>query len=151
MGELFTDNKKSILFDIDKYQYHIPHPTDQEYSDANWLTVNINYTEMGLNKNFVDSCILTFELEELVQQIDDIIDGKETGMISDFLEPFLRFAVIKLENIYAVQIRFVYDTTDDWKEIYISQGMNENEFLRMRDGLDMLRKKFPIRRIPHKN
>ena len=142
-GILFSDSNKNILFDIIDYEFNYFKKMD--YYDANWLTVNIRYTDSNTDKSFTDNCILTYELENLVQQIDDIISGEESGLITEFMEPYLKFSVTKTKDIYAVQIRFVCDIAEEWKEVYVSQGMNINELTELRNGLDNLRKKFPER------
>jgi len=144
-GVLFYDENKSLLFDISDYQFACSKETD--YYDINWLTVSIKYSDDTMSESFEDSCILTYELDELIKEIDDIIEGKESGMISGFMEPYLKFSVTRVDDIYSVQIRFVYDTTESWSEVYITQGMNKDEFLKMRDGLDNLRKNFPVREV----
>lgn len=142
-GILLSDDNKNILFDIIDYEFSYFKKMD--YYDANWLTVNIRYTDNYTDKSYTDNCILTYELDDLVKQIDNIIDGKESGLITEFMEPYLKFSVTKTKDIYAVQIRFVCETVEEWKEVYVSQGMNVNELVEMRNGLDNLRKKFPER------
>lgn len=144
-GVLFSDENKSLLFNISDYQFACSKEAD--YYDINWLTVSIKYSDDTMSESFEDSCILTYELDELIKEIDDIIEGKESGMISGFMEPYLKFSVTRVDDIYSVQIRFVYDTTESWSEVYITQGMNKDEFLKMRDGLDSLRKIFPVRQV----
>lgn len=142
-GILFSDGNKNIFFDIIGYEFNYVKKMD--YYDANWLTVNIRYTDSNTDKSFTDNCILTYELANLVQQIEDIISGKESGLITEFMEPYLKFSVTKVKDIYAVQIRFVCDIAEEWKEVYVSQGFNINELSELRNGLDNLRKKFPER------
>ena len=144
-GILFSDGNKNILFDITDYEFIYCKKMD--YYDANWLTVNIRCTDNCTDKSYKDNCILTYELDNLVKQIDNIIDGKESGLITEFMEPYLKFSITKTKDIYAVQIRFVCDTTEEWKEVYVSQGMNVKELVEMRNGLDKLRKKFPVRQV----
>lgn len=76
----------------------------------------------------------------------NIISGSETGLITEFLEPFLKFAVTAVGSIYAVQVRFVYDTSHGWKDIYISQAMTLEELREINDHLKQLSAQFPVRK-----
>jgi hypothetical protein len=63
------------------------------------------------------------------------------------MEPFLQFAVTKVGDIFAVHVRYVYDSsTVEWKEVYIAQGMNCDELRVMRDGLKSYLTQFPYRK-----
>lgn len=142
-GIVFSEGKKKIIFDVIGYQFS--YSKDDEY-DANWLTIQIDYSFGNHSQKYQDSCILTWELKEFSDAIDSIARGEETGYISEFMEPYLKIAVTRVDEIYAVQIRFVYDAlSDPWKEIYISQGFDDDRFNEFNEALKQLNVKFPIR------
>lgn len=112
--------------------------------DANWLTVECICTENGETHLYRDSCLLAYELENLLSEFQQILDGKECGMISDFVEPYLKIAVTKVEKLFAVQIRFEYDT-DDGGTFYIIQGMNREEYQTLISQMAEMCQKYPSR------
>lgn len=152
MSVVFSESGKRgklLSLSIDGYEFdyspdEITSKTDKY--DMNWLTVRIDYSENGKEYTYTDNCLLAFELHELTEDIDKIINGLETGFITENIEPFLRFAVTVAGGIYAVQVRFVYDTSHEWKEIYISQAMTLNELCETNEKLKELSRRFPAKR-----
>ncbi len=149
MGIIFTESGKCMDFSVIKYEFDY---TPNELSDkgksfdANWLTVKVVYSESGNTYTYKDNCLLACELLSLTEDIDDIISGKETGLITDFIEPNLKFAFTMAGEICAVQIRFIYDMSDgEWKEIYISQSMTINELHEMNEKMKEFSRLFPER------
>ncbi len=147
MSLVFTEGEKKIEFNVINYEYPERVATEDYDYDANWLTVEIAYS-CGDDKNtYYDSCLLTSELIELIDRIDDLLAGKETGFITDFMEPYLKFSVTKVGDLFAVQIRFVYDTADgQWKEIYVSQGVSFQELKSLSLAGRQLCERFPERK-----
>lgn len=143
MSVMFTEGNKKIGFSIVGYEFAAKKGMD-EY-DSNWLTVSIAYFDGAEHHSYTDNCLLADELESVVRKMKDILSGKETGMIADFTELYLELAVTKVDDIYAVQIRFVYDTSDDWKEIYVSQGVTEEMYQEVCCKMENMSKQFPTR------
>ncbi len=143
MSVIFTEGDKKIELSIVGYEFAAKKGMD-EY-DSNWLTVAIEYFDGVEHHSYADNCLLADELESVVREMKDILSGKETGMIADFTEPYLGLAVTKVDDIYAVQIWFVYDTSDDWKEIYVSQGLTEEMYQEVCCEMENMSKQFPIR------
>jgi hypothetical protein len=148
MAVVFSENNKCLNLSILDYQFPVKKGMDN--FDANWLTVKIEYTLNEESQTWTDNCLLSDELESLTEDIDAIIEDKETGMITEFMEPYLKFAITRVGDIFAVQIRFVYDTSDGWKEVYISQGMSRDELKKLNVGLRSLSEQFPFRNIEGK-
>ena len=116
MSIIFEEGTKRLVFSITGYQFPLETVTN-EY-DANWLMVQVDYSDASVENTYIEPCILSFELESLVNDIRSIIQGKETGMITDFLEPNLKLLITKVGELYAIQVRFVYEMSDSgWKEI----------------------------------
>jgi hypothetical protein len=143
MAVVFSENNKCLKFDIVDYQF--PAKRGMNNFDANWLTVKIEYTLNEESQTWTDNCLLSDELESLTEDIDTIIEDKETEMITEFMEPYLKFAITRASDIFAVQIRFVYDTSDGWKDVYIAQGMSREELKNLNAGLKSLSVQFPFR------
>ena len=108
-----VEENNSIRFDVLGYQFPKcmnSKPNDYNY-DANWLTIKVTYTTSEGTNEYTDSCLLTYELNEVVTGIDNLIGSRQSGYISDFMEPYLKIAIAKSGENYVFQFYFVYDTT----------------------------------------
>ncbi len=144
MKAKFIENNKQLEVSISGYEFEF-NEKDDVYT-ANWLIVVFEYTDGDITKTYKDSCIQTVEIEELIDGIDKILKGEETGFITDFMEPYLKISITKVEEIYALQIRFVYDTADGyWKDLYISQGLNTDELNYLNNIFKKWLDKYPYR------
>ena len=147
MSLVFIEGEKKIEFNVINYQYPERVATEDYDYDANWLMVEIAYSNRAETNTYNDPCLLTYEFIDLIDGIDEILAGRETGYITDFMEPYLQFSVTKVGDLFAVQIRFVYDTTDgQWKEIYVSQGMSYQELNAFSQAGRLLCEQFPERK-----
>ena len=142
MSVTLTENDKRLELDILGYEFP---DAEGDYFDANWLNVGIRYEDGGLSFRQIDSCLLAFELEELTETLDAILDGRETGTATDFMEPYLTLSVTRMGESYDVQARFVYDTGSPWKEVCVCQEMDRRELKEMNDGLKGMYARFPRR------
>ena len=142
MSVTFTESGKRLELDILGYEF--PDGKGDMY-DVNWLEVGVAYDDGSLSFRQKDSCLLAYELEELTEALDGIVEGRETGMIQTFMEPYLSFAVTRVGEVYAVQIRFVYDTSDGWKTIGVCQGMDLRELAEMNEKMKEMYQRFPRR------
>lgn len=153
MSIIFTEKDKQLDLSIDGYEFDYSSneiSNTKDRYDANWLTIRVNYSENGHTQTYIDNCLLTYELDSLTKDIDKIVNHYETGLITDFLEPTLKLAISVAEGICIVQIRFVYDTTEVWKDLYISQAMTLNELQEINISLKEIAARFPVRRIGKK-
>lgn len=153
MSVIFTENNKVLELSIDGYEYDYSpddntKPTDSY--DSNWLTVRVDYSENGNSHTYKDNCLLTFELDSLSEDIDKIINGSESGLITDFLEPILKLSITAAGGLYAVQIRFVYDLSDVWRDVYISQTMTLDELRQLNEQIKEMAALFPVKNLREK-
>ncbi len=142
MSITFTENNKRLELDVLGYEFP---DAEGDYFDANWLNVGIRYDDGSLSFRQVDSCLLAFELEELTGTLDAILEGRESGTITDFTEPYLALAVTRTAETYAVQLRFVYDTGSPWKEVSVCQAMDRRELADLNTELKKMYARFPRR------
>ncbi len=84
---------KSFELDIVDYQF----PKIKEDYDSNWLMISIKVKGLGESWKVTDPMLLTFEVAELSQWLEDLIDNKNSSKALDFMEPNLRF--VKTKNI----------------------------------------------------
>lgn len=144
MAVIFREGNKKLEFDIAGYEF--PLQKNSDCFDANWLTVKIKYEDENFSEEYTDNCLLTYEFETMLADIKAVIDGKENGTISNFMEPYLKFSLARVESLYALQIRFVC-SAEDWKEISVTQTMSEDEMGSVYNELNSLSKKFPYRNV----
>ncbi len=142
MSVLFTENTKRLELDILGYEF--PDGRGDIY-DVNWLNVGVAYDDGRLSFRQTDPCLLAFELEELTESLDAILEGRESGTSTDFTEPYLSFAVTRAGELYAVQLRFVYDTGSPWKEVDLCREMDRRALVKMNDALKEMYARFPRR------
>ncbi len=142
MSIILTENNKRLELDILGYEFP---DAEGDYFDANWLNVGIRYDDGNLYFRQIDSCLLAFELAELTETLDAILEGRETGTATDFMEPYLTLSVTRTGERFDVQARFVYDTDGPWRDVSVSQGMDRRELAAMNAELKQLYARFPRR------
>ena len=142
MSVTFTENNKRLELSILGYEF--PDGKGDVY-DVNWLDVGVAYDDGSLSFRQKDSCLLADELVELTEALDGIAEGRETGTIRTFMEPYLSFAVTVVGELCAVQVRFVYDTDGPWKTVGVCQGMDRRALAEMNAELKAMSARFPRR------
>lgn len=137
----------SISFVVDHYQYPKHKSQEKGYDyDANWLVVAIRYSNQDTTEEYKDACLLTYELEELVDGLSKVIDGKESLYISDFMEPYLKVVFAASDNKILVGLEFVYDTTDGiWKRRKLSEPLSIEKAITIVEELKAISARFPQR------
>lgn len=142
------DKNKTVEFGIIGYQFPnagCSKPNDPDY-DASWLTVQVSYTEDETTAVFQDSCVLAWELKEMTDALSEILDDRETAYISDFMEPYLKFAVAKAEDNFTFTIDFVCDVSDgEWKKICATQLLDRERLSTIRDEVKKYLTTYPAR------
>ena len=142
MSITLIENNKSLELEVLGYEFP---DAEDDYFDANWLNVGIRYDDGILSFRQVDSCLLAFELKELALALDAILEGRESGTITDFTEPYLALSVTRAGETYAVQVRFVYDTANPLKEVCVCEGMDRRGLTELNNGLKKMYARFPRR------
>ena len=144
---LIEENNKSLRFNVIGYQFPDLHSTKNDYNyDANWLTCEINYSDRENNNTYRDSCLLTCELEELIEALSKILNGEPGGYISEFMEPYLQISISKADDKIMFVIHFVYDTSKNgWKKCKVSSLVEQDKALCFLEELKGLQKCYPER------
>ena len=142
MSVTFTENNKRLELDVLGYEFP---DAEGDWFDANWLNVGVAYDDGSLSFRQVDSCLLTFELAELTGTLDAILEGRESGTITDFTEPYLALAVTRTAETYALQLRFVYDTEGKWKTVCVCQALDRRALAELNAELKAMYARFPKR------
>ena len=144
MSITLAENDKRLELDILGYEF--PEGGSDLY-DVNWLVVGVAYDDGSLSFREADSCLLAYELRELTEALDGIVEGRETGLIRTFTEPYLSFAVTRVGEVYALQVRFVYDTSEGWKAVGVCQGMDRRALAELNAELKSMYARFPRREL----
>ena len=144
---LIISKNKIIDFKITSYQFPNHHPSNDDYDyDANWLICEIKYSEDNLNEVYSDPCLLTYELQELTESMQKILNYEEDAYISEFMEPYLKISIVRCEEKVVFTIQFVYDTTDgNWNTRKVSSVMSEDVAIQILTELTKFQKAFPER------
>ncbi|MBR4692867.1 MAG: hypothetical protein IKP17_08920 [Oscillospiraceae bacterium] len=144
MSITLTENDKRLELDILGYEF--PEGGSDLY-DVNWLVVGVAYDDGSLSFRQEDSCLLAYELRELTEALDGIVEGRETGLIRTFMEPYLSIAVTRVGEVYALQVRFVYDTAGPWKAVGVCRGLDRRELAELNERLKAMYARFPRREV----
>ena len=144
---LISDKNKSIDFNIINYEFQREKSSEKGFNyDANWLIVKVAFSDKNTNKTYTDQCLLTYELSELVNALQQIINGSENSYISDFMEPYLSICITKVDKFIIFALSFVYDTIDeDWPTIEVTAKWTKEEAKDKLKELKDMELKFPER------
>lgn len=144
---LLLDKNKRIDFNIIGYEFPHEKQSRKEFSyDANWLNIEINYHDEKRDKTYIDSCLLTYELSDLINVFQKIINGDENRYISDFMEPYLSICITNVDEFIIFVFSFVYDTNgDNWSKISITAKWTMSEAKEKMQELKNMKLKFPER------
>ena len=145
---LITENSKKLYFNITGYEF----PDEKadarmEYNyDANWLICEIKYSDGDLSENYTSALLLTYELKELIDSLEKILDGVEHGCDLSFMEPYLGISISNEEDKVLFAIRYVHDTTAGaWKPRTVSSLLEKERAVGLLDELRGLLTRYPIR------
>lgn len=144
---IIHNKNESLSFDIDDYQYPEHKSREKGYDyDANWLMVAISYSNDKTSEKYQDACLLTYEFEDFIEGFSNVLAGKETLYISDFMEPYLKFAIVSADEKILLGMEFVYEANKTaWKSWKISEVMTKERAIEIVEELRLLFARFPQR------
>lgn len=143
MSIIFKDRDK--MFELDVLGYEFKNIKGDEDEDiANWIELSINYSSNNNKLSEVSSCLFTYEIEEIIDGIESVLNGLENSVVITFIEPYLVFALIRGDEKYAVQFRYV-DNRVGWKILSICEVMNREKILELKNEFKRMYDKFPYR------
>ena len=144
---LFQSGEASLKLEIVNYEFSRDGGAPDS-DDRNWLVLRGTYTdEDGRIIKDSNSCLMTFELEEMTAGLKVLRSGIRDRYDSDFSEPyFLLSARADGENQYALDVSFTLpNTMEDIENAEVSCEMTGEELGALIDELDGLCRKFPGR------
>jgi len=144
---LILDKNKSIDFNVIGYEFPYEKPSKKTFNyDANWLKLEFVCCDETTNNTYIDTCLLTYEMSELITALEQVINGSESSYISDFMEPYLAVCITKIDEFIIFVLSFVYDTTDGkWSKIGITAKWTMTEAKDKVKELRDMELKFPER------
>ena len=143
---LFKNEEASLKLDI--VSYELPYDGgDPTSDDRNWLVLRATWiNEDGLLIKDTNSCLLTYELQEMTAGLKVVNAGIKARYESYFQEPYFMLSADAVEEGFRFFVSFTLPNTmedEDVAELYAV--MNQEEMKALIDELDALCKKFPER------
>ena len=143
---LFRNEESSLKLDIVNYEL----PADggaPDSDDRNWLVLRCTWiNEDGRILKDSNSCLLTYELQEMTAGLKVVKAGLKPRYESEFTEPYFMLSADAEGDHYRFFVSFTLPNTmedEDVAELYAD--MNETEMKALIDELDQLCRKFPDR------
>ena len=143
---LFQNDEVTLKLEVLRYEF----PADggqYDSDDRNWLVIRGTYTEDGLIIKDTNSCILTYELQEMVAGLKVLRAGLKESYQSEFAEPyFMLSAAQNGAGRYALWVSFALpNTMEDVDVAEVDCVMGGEELDSLIGELDDLCMKFPDR------
>ena len=143
---LFKNEEASLKLDIINYEF----PADggePASDDRNWLVLRATWiNEDGLIIKDSNSCLLTYELQEMTAGLKVVKAGLKQRYESEFLEPYFMLSAEAVEDGFRFFVSFTLPNTmedEDVAELYAD--MTSEEMAILIEELDRLVKRFPDR------
>ena len=142
---LFQNEDVSLKLEVLRYEF----PADggqYDSDDRNWLVMRGTYTEDGLIIKDTNSCLLTYELQEMTAGLKVVKAGLKSRYESEFTEPYFMLSADAEGDHYCFFVSFTLPNTmedEDVAELYAD--LNETEMKALIDELDQICRKFPDR------
>jgi hypothetical protein len=143
---LFQEETASLKLDI--VNYELPADGgDPNSDDRNWLVLRCTWVkEDGDIIKDSNSCLLTYELQEMTAGLKVLNAGIRDTYESDFTEPYFSLSAQAVGESFQVDVSFFLPNTmdgDDTAELRCS--MSKAELIALIDELDRLCARFPDR------
>lgn len=143
---LFKNEDSSLKLDV--VSYELPaYGGEPDSDDRNWLVLRATWiNEDGLIIKDSNSCLLTYELQEMTAGLKVVKAGLKQRYESEFTEPYFMLSADAVEDGFRFFVSFTLPNTmedEDVAELYAHMTMEEMTALI--DELDSLVKKFPDR------
>lgn len=140
-----SKNGKTISIRVLDYQYPERSGKGKDYDyDANWLVIEVAYTDESGTHIYYDPCLLTYELVELSDGLEKVISGKEPVFISDFMEPYLKVVFERIDGRITAAVTVTYDTSGhSWKTHKLAANLTAHQVTNLTDDIHKMINLFP--------
>ena len=145
---LFKNDSASLKLEIVSYEFPA-YGGEPNSDDRNWLVMRATWiNEDGDIVKDTNSCLLTYELNEMAAGLKVMNAGIKDFYESMFSEPYFYLAAVHTEqDTFRVQVSFFLpNTMEDEETAEIICEMTHEEMKALIDELDRYRTKFPERK-----
>lgn len=143
---LFKNEEASLKLEVVSYEFPAD-GGDPTSDDRNWLVLRATWiNEDGRLIKDSNSCLLTYELQEMTAGLKVVKAGLKKRYESEFLEPYFMLSAEDTGEAYRFFVSFTLPNTmedEDVAELYAD--MTREELQGLIEELDLLCKKFPDR------
>ncbi len=142
---LFKNEDSSLQLDI--VNYELPaNGGDPASDDRNWLVLRCTWIDDGDIIKDSNSCLLTYELQEMTAGLKVLNAGIKDSYESDFAEPYFALAADAKGDDFQVYVTFYLPNTMDGNDTAeLKCTMTKAEMAALVEELDRLCAKFPDR------
>ena len=145
---LFKNDSASLKLEIVSYEFPA-YGGEPGSDDRNWLVLRATWiNEDGEIVKDSNSCLLTYELNEMTAGLKVMNAGIKDFYESDFSEPYFYLAAVQTpQDSFKVQVSFYLpNTMGDEENAEVICEMTHEEMNTLIDELDRYRAKFPERK-----
>ena len=143
---LFKNEEASLKLDIINYEFP-PDGGEPASDDRNWLVLRATWiNEDGLIIKDSNSCLLTYELQEMTAGLKVVKAGLKQRYESEFLEPYFMLSAEAVEDGFRFFVSFTLpNTLEDEEVAELYAHMTAEEMTTLIEERARLVKKFPDR------
>lgn len=142
----FDNGKKSLTLSVVNYEFPERTGKGEEYDyDANWLVLRAEYREGRSLRSFENSCVLTYELQDLAAGLKLLAGGVQECYESSFTEPYFEVAA-ELMGIshYMVYASFAMLVAEDqWENFSVECVLDDTALKALAEEIDAECRAFP--------
>jgi len=150
MNITITEGTRSLEMGINGYEFEYD-KVDDSY-DRNWLKIGITYKDGKLSRECTDPCILSWELGEIIEGLEEVLTGEITHFDEDviwLLEPNIRFQIDRTDRgTFSLSVMFWNEGklgTDVEEHIHVKQEISSSELRRIIARLRIGKRMYPKR------
>ena len=111
--QLYDANGYALKLTLVGYQF--PEMTREPY-DSNWLIIETDITTPHRSWQASDPCLLTYEVEQLAQWLEQAANGTPDNRVCHFIEPCLQFELYDHEGGERyLRVVFDLELRPDWQ------------------------------------
>ena len=140
----FRNQEELMEWKILQYQYpEAEQSTPGNYSyNANWLLFQVSHEREGYGPAvFRESFLLTFELQDMINELRKIASGDEYYYKGQFVEPVLEIEASRHRDQFLVSFDLVFDNY----EMMVAETVDEEGLNRLIEELQALYDAYPER------
>ncbi|MCI8272062.1 MAG: hypothetical protein HFG16_07110 [Erysipelotrichaceae bacterium] len=136
-----VQGEKRIEVNIDSYEF--PYDEKGMKDDNNWLNVKVFWEDEVVRKEGIVPCLLTEELKEITEDIEDFLTNGEESYASDLREKNLVIKMKTYQEDIAFYISFLFKNENE--PYVLVKQMKKEEITEILHDLKQQMYKFPIR------